>query len=34
MDWSPLNYYDRWGIIKHQIYVENVPEVVWTWNIK
>ena len=28
MDMGPLNY-DRRGIIKHRVCVENVPEVVW-----
>ena len=33
MDRGALNY-DRRGIIKHRICAENVPEVVWTGNIK
>ena len=33
MDRGPLNY-DRWGIIKRRVCVENVPEVDWTGNIK
>ena len=33
MDRGPLNY-DRQGIIKHRICVENVPEVEWMGIIK
>ena len=33
MDRGPLEY-DRQGIIKHRVCVENVPEVEWTGIIK
>ena len=33
MDRGALNY-DRQGIIKRRVYVENVPEVEWTGIIK
>ena len=33
MDRGQLNY-DRQGIIKRRVCVENVPEVVWMGNIK